>query len=50
VKFEKESLGVFLPDGIEIHYPNGVKVIIPAGSGWSVDTLSLLRSCFEFIS
>jgi hypothetical protein len=42
VKFEKESLGVSLPAGIEIHYPHGVKVVIPAGSGCSAATLSLL--------
>jgi hypothetical protein len=34
VKFEEESLGVSLPDGIEIHYPHEVKVVIPAGSGY----------------
>jgi hypothetical protein len=42
VKFEEESLGVSLPDGIEIHYPQEVKMVIPAGSRWSADTLSLL--------
>jgi transposase-like protein len=47
VKFEKESLGVSLPEGIEIHYPHGVKVVIPAGSGWSADTLSLLIKLWE---
>jgi hypothetical protein len=42
VKFEKESAGISLPDGIKIHYPHGIKVLIPAGSRWSADTLSLL--------
>jgi hypothetical protein len=42
VKFEEGSAGVSLPDGIEIHYPHGVKVVIPAGSGCSAATLSLL--------
>jgi hypothetical protein len=27
---------------IEIHYPHGLKVVIPAGNRWFADTLSLL--------
>jgi hypothetical protein len=42
MKFEEKSAGISLPDGIEIHYLHEVKVVIPAGSRWSADTLSLL--------
>jgi hypothetical protein len=46
LKFDKESveleLLVSLSGGIEIHYPHGVKVVIPVGIGWEVDKLSSL--------
>jgi hypothetical protein len=42
VKLETVSAEVSLSDRIEIHYPHGVKVVIPTGSRCSVDMLSLL--------
>jgi hypothetical protein len=44
VKFGKESLAVPALGGLEIHYPNGVKVVFPAENGLDTEMLlSLIK-------